>query len=433
MKILTLGEKIKKRRKELEMTLKDLAGNRITPGQISLVESGRSNPSMDLLEYLADVLQTSVEYLIESEETQAEKISIYYEKLAEAYILSEDYELAEKYIDISVEYVEKYSLEYRKAVLLKLQANINIEKGEYDVAKELLILSNKIFSDKKSCEDIVDTFLMLAQTTILLKLYSSALTYLRQAEKVYISFGMENPAILGAVYYFMARVYIQIDDKEKSIMYAKLANDKLNKIHNREEHAKVLLELSKKHAKKEDLHKSKKYIDQALDIYKDIQVSKNISKIENCLGRLFYRLDDIDESLKHYKVAKEIRYCTKEGNLVNTLIDICKNYIKIKDTNKCEQVLSEIRKYIDMDNIEELIKVKLLWYRVYLLKETYLEAEAVLLESYKLAKENNLDDTAAKLAITLGKYYIDNKREVEASKYLNEGVSIYKKCNVIKS
>lgn len=185
--------------------------------------------------------------------------------------------------------------------------------------------------------------------------------------------------------------------------------------------------------KKEDLHKSKKYIDQALDIYKDIQVSKNISKIENCLGRLFYRLDDIDESLKHYKVAKEIRYCTKEGNLVNTLIDICKNYIKIKDTNKCEQVLSEIRKYIDMDNIEELIKVKLLWYRVYLLKETYLEAEAVLLESYKLAKENNLDDTAAKLAITLGKYYIDNKREVEASKYLNEGVSIYKKCNVIKS
>ena len=54
MEILTLGEKIKRRRKELEMTLKDLAGDRITPGQISLVESGRSNPSMDLLEYLAN-------------------------------------------------------------------------------------------------------------------------------------------------------------------------------------------------------------------------------------------------------------------------------------------------------------------------------------------------------------------------------------------
>ena len=52
MEILSLGEKIKRIRKELNMTLKDLAGDRITPGQISLVESGRSNPSMDLLELL---------------------------------------------------------------------------------------------------------------------------------------------------------------------------------------------------------------------------------------------------------------------------------------------------------------------------------------------------------------------------------------------
>ena len=42
---------------------------------------------MDLLEYLAGALNTSVEYLMESEETQAEKISIYYEQIAESYIL----------------------------------------------------------------------------------------------------------------------------------------------------------------------------------------------------------------------------------------------------------------------------------------------------------------------------------------------------------
>ena len=99
MEILSLGEKIKRIRKELNMTLKDLAGDRITPGQISLVESGRSNPSMDLLEYLAGALNTSVEYLMESEETQAEKISIYYEQIAESYILNGGYITAEKYIE----------------------------------------------------------------------------------------------------------------------------------------------------------------------------------------------------------------------------------------------------------------------------------------------------------------------------------------------
>ncbi|EGO86688.1 XRE family transcriptional regulator, partial [Clostridium botulinum C str. Stockholm] len=76
------------------MTLKDLAGDRITPGQISLVESGKSNPSMDLLEYLANTLNISIEYLMESEETQAEKICIYYENISESHILNNQLNLA---------------------------------------------------------------------------------------------------------------------------------------------------------------------------------------------------------------------------------------------------------------------------------------------------------------------------------------------------
>ena len=137
MEILTLGEKIKRRRKELDMTLKDLAADRITPGQISLVESGRSNPSMDLLEYLAGALKTSTEYLMESEETQAEKICMYYEQMAEAYILTEDYITAEKYIENAMFYAEKYNLEYRKAKNLYLRATIHKEKDE-------LVLHNNI-------------------------------------------------------------------------------------------------------------------------------------------------------------------------------------------------------------------------------------------------------------------------------------------------
>ena len=145
MEILTLGEKIKRRRKEQKMTLKDLAGDRITPGQISLVESGRSNPSMDLLEYLANALQTSVEYLMESEETQAEKICIYYEQSAETYILNEDYISAEEYIENALFYAEKYKLEYRKAKNLFLRANICNAKNELVLAQQLYLSANVIF------------------------------------------------------------------------------------------------------------------------------------------------------------------------------------------------------------------------------------------------------------------------------------------------
>ena len=104
MEILSLGEKIKRRRKEMKLTLKDLAGDRITPGQISLVESGKSNPSMDLLEYLADRLETSIEYLLETEEHQAEKICIYYENIAEASMIDEDLTSAERNIERKIYY-----------------------------------------------------------------------------------------------------------------------------------------------------------------------------------------------------------------------------------------------------------------------------------------------------------------------------------------
>lgn len=145
MEILSLGEKIKRRRKELDMTLKDLAGDRITPGQISLVESGKSNPSMDLLEYLAATLNTSVEYLMESEETQAEKICTYFETIAESYILNNDLSLGEQYIERALYYAEKYSLEYRKARNLYLRGIIYISKKEMALAQQFFLSANVIF------------------------------------------------------------------------------------------------------------------------------------------------------------------------------------------------------------------------------------------------------------------------------------------------
>lgn len=259
MEILALGEKIKRKRKELDMTLKDLAGDRITPGQISLVESGRSNPSMDLLEYLAGALQTSVEYLMESEETQAEKISIYYEQVAESYILSGDYITGEKYIENALYYVEKYNLEYRKAKILYLRAQIYMAKDELTLAQQFFLSSNVIFIKNNNYEEIINTFLNLGKITLMLKAYHSANSYLRQAEKVYLDNSIGNDSLLGEIYYYMARSYFKTEDIGKAIDYSFLAKSKFEQVHNREEYAKTLLLISEEYNKKGDLTNAIKY------------------------------------------------------------------------------------------------------------------------------------------------------------------------------
>ena len=433
MEILTLGEKIKRRRKELQMTLKDLAGDRITPGQISLVESGRSNPSMDLLEYLANTLQTSIEYLMESEETQAEKICVYYEQMAETYILNQDYISAEKYIENALYYTEKYDLEYRKAKNLFLRANIYKAKNELVLAQQLYLSANVIFIKQNNFVQVINTFLNLGKITLSLKAYHSAISYLKQAEKVYLDNNIGNDSLLGEIYYEMAESYFKIDNIKKAIDYTFLAKQKFEQVQHREEYGKALLLLSQEYNKKGDLINAIKYSKKTLEVYKELEEEKNISAIENNLGKLFFEFDNIEEAFRHYNVAKEIRMRNNDINVIETLINICEGYIKIKEINKCERVLDEIKTLIDGTNVEQIIEQNLLWYRVYTIKEMADESEVILLETFNLAKVNGLDKKAAELAILLGRYYIGIKKDYEAAKYLDEGVKIFRNLGILNN
>ena len=431
MEILSLGEKIKRKRKELNMTLKDLAADRITPGQISLVESGKSNPSMDLLEYLAENLQTSVEYLMESEESQAEKICIFYEKTAESYVLSGDYISAEKHIENALYYAEKFGLEYRKAKNLYIRANIAMESGELALAQQIYLSANVIFIKHNKYEEVTNTFLNLGKITLKLKAYHSATSYLRQAEKVYLDNEIGNDLLLGEIYYQMAEGYFNIDNISKAMNYSFLAKEKFEQVYDEERYAKTLLGISEKYSENGDLTNAIKYSKKALEVYRELNRGNHIAYIENNLGKLFYEFENFEESFKHLERAKDLRMRNRDKSLVETLFNICENYIKIKNMEKCEMTLEEINLVIDENITENVIEYNLLWYRVYTIKEMYKEAENILIDTFNLAKANGLSKKAAQVAIMIGKFYIDWKKDSEAAKYLDQGVNILKELGVL--
>ena len=433
MEILSLGEKIKRRRKEMNMTLKDLAKDRITPGQISLVESGRSNPSMDLLEYLAESLNTSVEYLMESEESQAEKICTYYEQVAESYILSGDFITGERYIENALYYAEKYNLEYRKARNLFLRAEIHIAKGELALAQQLFLSSNVIFIKNNDYEEIIKTFLNLGKITLELRAYHSASSYLKQAEKVYLDNNIGNDFLLGEIYYNMSKAYYTVENVGKSMDYALLAKEKFEQIHNREEYAKTLLLLSEEYSRKGDLLNAIKYSTKTLEVYKEIDDQKNVSSIENSLGKLFYNFENIEESFKHFEMAREIRTRNNDDSLIETLLNMCKNYIKIKEISSCEEILEDIYSRIKDEDVQNRIECNLVKYRIYVIKDYMREAENILVETYKLARNTDMLKQAGELAIMVGKFYIDNKNDELAAKYLDEGVEIFRELGILEN
>lgn len=426
MEILSLGEKIKRKRKELNMTLKDLAKDRITPGQISLVESGRSNPSMDLLDYLATNLDTTVEYLMESEDSQAERISLYYEQISESYLLSSNYSKSEKYIELALNYATVYKLEYSKARILCLKAQISNLNNNYQDAKEMYLSAIITFTKHKKYEEIVKAFLNLGKISLKLKASISAINYFKQAEEVYLENNITNEYLISEIYYNISRVNYLIEQMEESKRYAYLAKDKYDQIRNKDEYANSLLLLSEKYNEKNDLLNATKYAKKSLEIYKDISGSKNICNVEKNLGELFYNFEEINESFKHFQNAISISDFNDKDDEIDILINICKNNVKMKNLSECERMLTDLYKRVDKNDIDRNISLNLIKYRVLTINEKLNEAENIIIKSYNLAKERDKLKVAGELSILISKFYIDNKKDDLARKFLDESVRIFK-------
>ncbi|MCE5222256.1 MAG: helix-turn-helix transcriptional regulator [Clostridium sp.] len=433
MEILSLGEKIKRKRKQLNMTLKDLAKDRITPGQISLVESGRSNPSVDLLEYLADALNTTVEYLMESEESQAEKISLYYEQLGESCVLQGDYEKGQRYIDNALYYCEKYNLEDRKAMIYFITAKAYIYKKDFPMAQKFFLSANVIFNKNNHYEKIIKTFLYVGNIALELKAYHSASSYLKQAEKVYLDNNFVDDFLIGEIHYNMARTYYDIEELDLALEYSYLAKKRFEQIYNDEDYAKNLFCLAEDFNKKGDLSNAIKYSKKTLEVYKKIQYNKDIVNIEHNLGKLFYELGHLDESLKHYEISKNISAQNHVGYINDILIDICKNYLKLKNTEKCSIILNNIENSIEENDIDRKIECKLIKYTLFNIDEKMEQAENVLVDTYMLAKNSGRLVKAGELAMRIGKFFIEKNKDEEASYYLSQGIQLFNGAEKLKN
>lgn len=432
MEILSLGEKIKRLRKENDLTLKDLAGERITPGQISLVESGKSNPSMDLLEYLAQSLNTTVEYLMESEETQAEKICNYFENIAQAHIMSDEYETTDRYLEESMYYAEQYNLEYRKANNYYLKGLVHLKKKEMTLAQQFFLSANAIFIKRNHFEKIIETFLYLGKITYELKAYHSSITYFQQAEKIFNETDSGNDFLKGKIYYYLANVYNKLEMLDKAINYTFLATEKFKQLEDKQGYARSLILLSKEYMEKKNIDDAIKYSKRALDIYNEINDLNQVSDIENNLGKLYYQFENLEESFEHYNKAKEIRYKNNKIKFIETLMNICDNYIKLKNVKKCDSILQEIDENIEFIDDNNMLKLYLLKYRVSVLTGDSNSAENNLLLALSYADNREMNMEYGQVSVMIGNYYINCGKENEAAVYLKQGLNKFEQLGLLK-
>jgi transcriptional regulator with XRE-family HTH domain len=433
MEILTLGEKIKSKRKEKNMTLKDLAGDRITPGQISLVESGKSKPSIDLLEYLSEKLNTDIDYFLESEEKQAARICDFYVNIAESSISSENLLRAKEAIEKGIHYAHKYSLGYFKGRLELSLAKLKYLNKEYEEAQQYCLSANSTFLKTDNIDDIVKSFILLGVITLNMGYVNTALNYFMQSDNILNEYKHIDEMLKAKIYYYIAVCHSKLNSSAHAIDYAIIARDRLKVFGNKKEYGEALMLLSISYSQEEKIKEALKYAKEAKKIFNEIDDVYEIANIESNLGVIFAKGNNMEESFAHLSKALKLKQEINDKTIPETMLKLADNYINLNEIDKALDTINSTIDSLGDDQHEYRIKCYEYLYKIYLKDINYGKAEETLLNGVKYLESLDFKKHLAEFYIMLGKLYLEiNERDL-ALNYMDKGLELYKNIGIINA
>jgi tetratricopeptide (TPR) repeat protein len=433
MEILTLGEKIKAKRKELNMTLKDLAGDRITPGQISLVESGKSKPSIDLLEYLAEKLNTDIDYFLESEEKQASRICEFYANIAESAISSENLLRAHESIEKGIHYAKNYNLGYFRARLEMSFAKLKFINKEYEDAQQYCLSANSLFLKTDNIDDIVKSFILIGVITLNMGYVTTAINYFFQADNILNEYSHLDEMLKSKIYYYIAFCYSKLNNTSQAIDYAIIARDRLKVLGNKKQYGETLTILSISYSEEGNIKDALKYAKEAKKIFDEINDIHEIANVETNLGVIFAKGNEMDESFMHLKNAIKLKKEIKDNSIPDTMLKLVDNYIQVNELDNALEMTNKTINIINDDQHEYRIKCHEYLYKIYSKQGDRRKAEEILLNAIQHLQSLDFKKELAEFYILLGKHYIEINEKELALSYMEKGLDLYKILGIINT
>lgn len=223
----SLGERIKKLRKERGLTLQALAGDELSKGMLSLIENNKANPSMESLAYIADRLAIDQNELLEEfSTTEIRKLLREAEELYKVEIMSK--ELIKEYKNIVAKikpYKDKLPFRYESARLLEIYSRCSYH-AKIDGWESSLKKAEEIYEGLQMINQSAEIHIFRAMTSFTEHRYSEALTMIQESRKVF----EERARILDPLKkldfdYYESILYSAIGDGENAIRIMQNAID----------------------------------------------------------------------------------------------------------------------------------------------------------------------------------------------------------------
>ncbi|HSQ90112.1 helix-turn-helix domain-containing protein [Romboutsia sp.] len=430
MDILSLGEKIKKLRKEKNMTLKELAGNRITAAQISHIERDKSHTSYELLDYLSEKLEVSTDYLLETKEMQSKKITDNLILQSEIYIKSNELEKAEQLINQVLQICKEYKLIDNYGKCNFLLGSINLKRQNYNLVVGNFEKALYFFIKNNDKENIFKCYLNIGKIYVKEEFYKGAISHFDFAEEVLLESQIEDMDIHKDLYSNMAYCHIKLNQSDKSLEYI----EKINKIdmqNNVQEEVNMLVLKAKNLLNIGKYDDSKECFKKALELLEEEENKTGIANVYLTICDIYKDLGDMEKVLEYSHKAYDIKKNDEDEQAMNSLYKIIDAYIESKDFDLakkyCKMVLASSIKSKNKFNEYRALK---LYSDMYRMQNENILAIEYLSKCSRIISELGDDKTLAKIYIDLGQLYSDISKEKELE-YYQKGVSMYKTLEII--
>lgn len=371
-----IGYKVKQRRKELGLTLKELAGTRITPAQISAIENGKCNPSAGLLNYLCERLKVEIEYFILSSE---ERIRIEFDEIKGNCERLLD---KEKFIEVGKEIEKAYKLlqfltEEQKGYYFFIKGFLAYKTDIFPEAFDLLVKSLTHYIKTRDNDTIADLYVKIGNSLYGMENFDMALGYYMNASS-YIDKNIHNDTIIK-IYFNLAICYIDLERInlgkeyiEKCITFMK--NNKCSKKETYLPGIDMLKGIILMELKDNDI--SFKNFEEAFNKYKNENDLLGMGRAKNNAAICLWELGEFDKAIQYFEEAIVYKNQIGDRNVFETYLYIAKLY---KETSQYDKALEIINiaeeKMINDDSQKGIIEVFKAKFELLCVLEEYDRAE----------------------------------------------------------
>lgn len=430
MNILSLGEKIKKLRKEKNMTLKELAGDRITAAQISHIERDKSHTSYELLEYLSERLDVSIDYLLETKEMQSKKITDNLILQSEIYIKRDVLDEAEKEIHEIIEICEEYGLSENYGKCNYLLGDIYLKRKDGATANFYFEKALFYFIKNDDKKRIFQCYMNIANIYFDEEFYQVSLTNYYFAKDILEEINIDDPDTYKELYSKISKCYMKLNDSEKSLEFIeKIGN--IDNDYSPEQEIELLVLKAKKLLAEGEYVKSKDYFAKALKIIEKEENKDKLAQIYLTVGSIYAEMGDNEKFLEYSEKVYDIKKNDTDEYMMNSLYNIIQSYIDADDFEMAKKY-SKLALAAAIKNKSKYDEYKALKYYCDIYKykgETDISIE-YLIKCIEIVSKLDEEKILGNLYIELGQLYSGISKEKELECY-QKGITIFKDLEII--